>query len=50
MKYLADMNVTAAVEDIRSWLEFLKQSSPYDNEMTSILIKGAKEQNATWQS
>jgi hypothetical protein len=41
-KYLAEMNAPNAAEEIKSWLESLRTSSPYDQEMTTIMIDGAE--------
>jgi hypothetical protein len=42
VRYLAEMNAHNAVSSIREWLRFLKERSPYDDEMTSIMIKSTE--------
>ena len=39
---LATMKVTAAIPEIRRWIDFLKQGSPYDAEVTPALIKSSE--------
>src|SRR5262245_45080744 len=38
-KYLADMKAVSAVEDMKSWLHYLRHETPYDGEVRSELLK-----------
>jgi hypothetical protein len=41
-KYLAKMNASRAIDDVRSWLEYLKREMPYDRESMDIMIGSAE--------
>ena len=47
VSYLAEMNAETAVSDIREWVRFLKEESPYDKEMTAVMIKSSERHLGT---
>jgi hypothetical protein len=41
-RMLADMKATSAIDEVKGWLSFLKDNSPFDDETRSLLIESAE--------
>lgn len=44
--YLAEMKATRAIDDVKAWLDFLKQESPFSDSIRPMLIKQAERRLA----